>query len=202
MVYLFRNAGPTAMIYPLTSRQKKFENLVRPFVGVLYKLAYFRMGNAPDAEDVVQDTLSKAYRSFSTFETGTNVKAWLTRILLNASNDLFSKRTRQIDTIALEESLDEIQMQQSTSASMQNPELIAQQDEIDPALFAALQSIPSSLLHPLLLREIEDLSYQEISTLMNVPIGTVMSRLYRARQLVRSKLEKTTNERNLSHELQ
>jgi RNA polymerase sigma-70 factor (ECF subfamily) len=180
------------MIYPLTSRQKRFEKLVSPFVGPLFKLAYFRMGNTQDAEDAVQDTLLKAYRSFGTFETGTNARAWLTKILLNASNDLFSKRTRQLDTISLDEGLEEIQMQQSASASLQNPELIAQQNEIDPALLAALRSLPSTLLFPLLLREIEELSYQEISTLISVPIGTVMSRLYRARQLVRARLEGTT----------
>jgi RNA polymerase sigma-70 factor, ECF subfamily len=174
---------------PLTSKQKRFEKLVGPLVGQLFKLAYFRMGNAQDAEDVVQDTLLKAYRSFGTFEAGTNVKAWLTKILLNASNDLFSKKMRQVDTISLDEGLDEIQMQQSSSASLQNPALIAEQNEIDPALLAALQALPSTLLFPLLLREIEDLSYQEISSLINVPIGTVMSRLYRARQLVRNKLE-------------
>jgi RNA polymerase sigma-70 factor (ECF subfamily) len=171
-------------------RRKDFEKLTWPLSQHLFQLAYWRLASHQDAEDVVQETYLRAYRSFHTFQSGTNLKAWMTRILLNVINDLLKKRLRQPDTLALEDDSPELNSAQSESASLQNPELQLTRAEIDPELFDALQKLPTSLLHPLLLRELEDMTYADIATTLEVPVGTVMSRLFRARQVVRNRLSK------------
>ncbi len=152
-------------------RRKHFEELTRPFGQDLFRLAYWRLGNRQDAEDVMQDAYLRAFRSFNTFKTGTNIKAWLTRILLNAINDSLSKRLRQPDGLALEDDCDEIESLQSQSASLQNPEIQLTESEIDPELLQALQRLPTALLHPLLLRELEEMTYEEIATILEFQLA-------------------------------
>lgn len=170
------------------SKRKQFEELTRPFGQDIYRLALWRLANRQDAEDVVQETFMRAYRSFHTFQKGTNVKAWLTKISLNVINDLLKKKIRQPDTVSLEIDCDEIESLQSDSMSLQDPALQLAMNEFDPALLLTLRKLPISLLYPLLLRELEDLSYEEIASILAIPTGTVMSRLFRARRLVRDRL--------------
>jgi RNA polymerase sigma-70 factor, ECF subfamily len=172
------------------NRRKEFEKLTWPLSQHLFQLAYWRLASHQDAEDVVQETYLRAYRSFHTFQTGTNLKAWMTRILINVINDLFKKRQRQPEIVALQDDSNELDSAQSESASLQNPEVQLTRDEIDPELFEALQKLPTALLHPLLLRELEDMTYADIASTLQVPVGTVMSRLFRARQVVRNRLSK------------
>jgi RNA polymerase sigma-70 factor, ECF subfamily len=180
-------------------RRKNFEKLTWPLSHHLYQLAYWRLASHQDAEDVVQETYLRAYRSFHTFQTGTNLKAWMTRILLNVISDLFKKRLRQPDTLALDDDHSELDSVQSEAASLQNPEVQLTRNEIDPELLEALQKLPTSLLYPLLLRELEDMTYADIATTLEIPVGTVMSRLFRARRVVRSRLSK--DERGLDNQI-
>jgi RNA polymerase sigma-70 factor (ECF subfamily) len=168
--------------------KKQFESLTLPFAKELYRLAFWRLGSKQDAEDVVQETFLRAYRSFKTFEQGTNVKAWLTRILMNTVNDAIKKRLRLPEVSSLEENSAEIASIQSQSTSLRNPELLMLEKDFDSELLLALQKLPSSLLQPLLLRELEEMTYEEISTILDIPQGTVMSRLFRARRIVRERL--------------
>lgn len=170
------------------SKRKQFEELTRPYGQDIYRLALWRLANQQDAEDVVQETFLRAYRSFHTFQAGTNAKAWLTKISLNAINDLLKKKLRQPDMVSLDVEGDEIESIQSESMSLQDPALQLSMNEFDPALLIALRKLPVSLLYPLLLRELEDLSYEEIASILSIPTGTVMSRLFRARRLVRDRL--------------
>jgi RNA polymerase sigma-70 factor (ECF subfamily) len=176
------------------SKRKQFEELTWPLGAELFRLAYWRLGNRQDAEDALQDASIRAYRSFHTFQMGTNVKAWLTRILLNVINDSLKKRIRQPDSVPLEDDSEELNSLQSESASLQDPAVQLSKDEIDPQLQAVLQKLPTALLHPLLLREVEDMTYDEIATVLGVPVGTVMSRLFRARRVVRDRLSGPTKE--------
>jgi RNA polymerase sigma factor (sigma-70 family) len=169
-------------------RRKEFEKLTWPLSQHLFQLAYWRLASHPDAEDVVQETYLRAYRSFNTFQPGTNLKAWMTRIMLNVISDHFKKRLRQPDMLALEDNSPEFDSLQSEAASLQNPEVQLTRDEIDPDLLEALQKLPISLLYPLLLRELEDMTYADIAATLEIPVGTVMSRLFRARRVVRSRL--------------
>jgi len=172
------------------SRRKEFEKLTWPLGRDLFRLAYWRLANKQDAEDVVQEAYLRAFRSFHTFQLGTNVKGWLTRILLNVINDTLKKRVRQPDLLAIDDDCDEMATLQSESAVSRDPEVQLIEKEIRPDLLDALQRLPTSLLHPLLLRELEDMTYAEIATILDIPPGTVMSRLFRARRIVRDQLTK------------
>jgi RNA polymerase sigma-70 factor, ECF subfamily len=172
------------------NRRKEFEKLTWPLGPDLFRLAYWRLANQQDAEDVMQETYLRAFRSFHTFQLGTNVKGWMTRILFNVVNDTLKKRVQRGDLLAIDDECDEIVNLQDQSALSKNPEIQLIDREIRPDLLDALQRLPTSLLHPLLLRELEDMTYAEIATILDIPTGTVMSRLFRARQMVREHLTK------------
>jgi len=172
------------------NRRKEFEKLTWPLGHDLFRLAYWRLANQQDAEDVVQECYLRAFRSFHTFRLGTNVKSWMTRILLNVVNDTLKKRIRQPDLLAIDDQCDEIASLQDHSALSKDPEIQLTEREIRPDLLTALQRLPTSLLHPLLLRELEDMTYAEIAAILAIPTGTVMSRLFRARRVVRDSLTK------------
>jgi RNA polymerase sigma-70 factor, ECF subfamily len=172
------------------NQRKEFEKLTCPFGQGLFRLAYWRLANQQDAEDAVQEAYLRAFRSFHTFQLGTNVKGWMTRILLNVINDAVKKRVRQSDLLPMEDESDELANLQSQSAITRNPEVQLIEREIRPDLLDALHRLPTSLLHPLLLRELEDMSYTEIASILDIPTGTVMSRLFRARRVVRDRLTK------------
>ena len=167
---------------------KEFEELTRPLGAVLYRLAYWRLGNKQDAEDALQETYLRAFRSFHTFRRGSNARAWLTTILFNVISDTLKKRGRQPDALYLDDDSDIIEKLESASQSLRDPEEQMIDKEIDGDLMRALKMLPSNLLNPLLLREIEELTYQEIATQLDMPLGTVMSRLFRARQVLKSRL--------------
>lgn len=154
----------------------------------LFRLAYWRMSNTQDAEDVVQETYMRAYRSFHTFAPETNIKAWMTKILLNVVSDSLRKRSKYNEVIDREYGQEMLDTISDRSTAAENPEVKLAACEIHPDLLAALQRLPASLLHPLLLRELEDFSYEQIAALLDIPVGTVMSRLFRARRTVRDQL--------------
>ena len=171
------------------NRRKEFEKLTWPLGQDLFRLAYWRLANQQDAEDVVQETYLRAFRSFHTFQIGTNVKGWMTRILLNVVNDTLKKRVREPDLL-VDDECEELVNLQDSSAISRDPEVQLIEREIRPDLLEALQRLPTALLHPLLLRELEDMTYAEISKILEIPTGTVMSRLFRARRVVREQLTK------------
>jgi RNA polymerase sigma-70 factor, ECF subfamily len=172
------------------SRRKEFEKLTWPLGHDLFRLAYWRLANQQDAEDVVQEAYLRGFRSFHTFQIGTNIKGWMTRILLNVINDTLKKRIQQPDLLTIDDECDELVSMPDQSAMAKNPELQLIEKEIRPDLLDALQRLPTSLLHPLLLRELEDMTYAEIANILDIPTGTVMSRLFRARRIVRDQLTK------------
>ena len=173
------------------NRKKEFEKVTLSLGPELYRLAHWRLGNAQDAEDVVQETYLRAFRSFHTFQANSNIKGWMTRILLNVINDTLKKRVRQTDSIVIEDEFDEaLYMQhQSTTQASKDPEALAIEKQIRPDLLEALQQLPTTLLYPLLLRELEEMTYDEIANTLSIPVGTVMSRLFRARRVVRDRLK-------------
>ena len=134
-------------------------------------MAYWRLGNLPDAEDVVQEAYLRGFRSFHTFQLGTNVKGWMTRILLNVINDTLKKRIRQPDLLTIDDECDELISLQDHSAAAKDPEVQLIEREIRPDLRDALQRLPVSLLHPLLLRELEDMTYAEMQAFSTFPLA-------------------------------
>jgi RNA polymerase sigma-70 factor (ECF subfamily) len=169
-----------------------FEELALPLLPSLYNLARWLTANPAESEDLVQETFLKALRGFDGFETGTNFRAWMFRILRNtfltSKTGLAAKRT-----VALEDELnpsDESAAYHPEAAiDRQTPEmnLIRMADE--RALHAAMEKLPPVLLEALLLCDMEEMKYREIAVVLEVPIGTVMSRVARARAALRTSLQ-------------
>jgi RNA polymerase sigma-70 factor (ECF subfamily) len=150
-----------------------------PHFGAAYNLARWLTGAAADAEDLCQEAFLKAFAAFETFQ-GVNSKAWLLAIVRNTCFDWLRKR-RPTTWVPLE---DELATAESTS-----PEAQYLRDLDRHALQAALERLPAEFKEMLVLREFEDLSYKEISEIAGIPIGTVMSRLARARGRLRCELD-------------
>lgn len=170
----------------LRSKHKRFKDLTYEHFNSLYRMACARLGNAEDAEDVMQETYLKAFRAVDTFKEGTNVKAWLAQILINTIRDHIRKESRALPVVSLEE---HGQFQNIPDNRSPGPEQELSDKELSPDLLQALRSLPDIFLTPLLARELNGLSYQEIADALDIPIGTVMSRLSRARNLLRKFLE-------------
>jgi RNA polymerase sigma-70 factor, ECF subfamily len=158
-----------------------FAALSLPLFDQLYNFAHWLTQDRHEAEDLVQETYIKALRGFSSFKPGTNFRAWMFRILRNAF--LSSKSGLKI-TVPLEEENEPIP---TANASTPESLLLAQSDR--ETVQTALAELPVHLREILLLSEVEEMSYQEIAQTLGIPIGTVMSRLFRARQALRNLLQ-------------
>src|ERR1700721_4181952 len=170
-----------------------FEDLALPLFPSLYNVAFWLTRNSTDAEDLVQETSLKALRGFESFEPGTNFKAWVFRILRNtyltSRTGLAARRT-----VALEEELDE---QRESGAGLypegaidrQTPEINRIRLADRAALNDAMEKLAPPLLEVILLCDVEEMKYREIATVLEIPIGTVMSRIARARAALRGALQ-------------
>ena len=170
-----------------TSNEQKieFEAKALPLLPKLYRLAYLRLGSKEDAEDVLQDTYLKAFKSYENYSEG-NLQAWLTTILLNTIRDAKRKASGSHESeLDANENLDHVL---ELADPKPNPEQELISGELDQNLERALGSTPEWLLTPFLLKEIQQLTYKEISEVLAIPIGTVMSRLSRARKHLCTKL--------------
>jgi RNA polymerase sigma-70 factor, ECF subfamily len=169
-----------------------FEEQALPLLSSLYNIAFWLTRSSADAEDLVQETMLKALRGFSSFETGTNFKAWIFRILRNtyltSRSGLAARRT-----VALEDELHETgesgpARYPEAAIDHQTPEITLIQMGDRVALQAAMENLPARLLEVILLCDVEEMKYREIATILNIPIGTVMSRIARGRASIRRAL--------------
>jgi len=163
-----------------------FEELAMPLFGQLYNFAHWLAQNREEAEDLVQETYVKALKGFGTFQPGTNFRAWMYRILRNTFLTSRSGK-KAAQTIPLDEGEDG-QAAAATTDS-QTPEAILIDRNHQDLLQTALEELPLPFREVLLLCEVEEMSYQEIADSIAVPIGTVMSRLSRARAALRVSLQ-------------
>jgi RNA polymerase sigma-70 factor (ECF subfamily) len=170
-----------------------FEQLALPLLPSLYNVAFWLSRNAVDAEDLVQETFLKALRGFASFEPGSNFKAWIFRILRNT---FLTSRTglAASRTIALEDELHS--RDESGEAAYPEGAIDRETPERNlvrlcdrAALHAAMEKLPGPLLEVILLCDVEEMKYREIAAVLDVPIGTVMSRIARARASLRRELE-------------
>jgi RNA polymerase sigma-70 factor (ECF subfamily) len=179
--------------------RERFERDVLPLLPSLYGAAMRMTRNPSDAEDLVQDTYLRAYRGFATFKEGTNLKAWLYRILTNSFINTYRKKQREPQTVEGPEDIDEWYLYdrlggRSVETSAENEVL----DQIpDADVKAALESLSENFRLAVLLADVEGFSYKEIAEIMDVPIGTVMSRLHRGRKALEKALWETAKERGL-----
>ena len=161
-----------------------------PFYDQLYKTALRMTRSVPESEDLLQETYLKAYRYYSGFEEGTNLKAWLFRIMKNNFINGYRKRKiqpQQVELDELRDSSDESWASDSGSIA-ESPEAAAMSEEMDEDVARAINALPHDYKMALLLVDIQGQTYQEVADLLEVPVGTVMSRLYRGRAKVEKAL--------------
>jgi len=162
------------------TRDERFETDALPHLRALYGTAYRMTRNAHDAEDLVQETFLRAYRGFDRFEPGTNIRAWLFTILHRVRTDAFRRAGRSPQTVEM--------IGEGPAVPAPQEALASGAEDIERALAA----LPEVFRVAVLLRDVEDLSYDEIAGVLDIPIGTVMSRIHRGRVLLRAALSKRT----------
>jgi RNA polymerase sigma-70 factor (ECF subfamily) len=165
----------------------------------LYSAAMRLTRNPSDAEDLVQETYLRAYRGFAGFQEGTNLKAWLYRILTNSYINTYRKKQREPQVVEGPDDIDEWYLYDRLGGqSVEESAETAVLDQIpDQGVKDALESLPERFRLPVLLADVEGFSYKEIAEIMDTPIGTVMSRLHRGRKALQKALWETAKERGL-----
>lgn len=169
-------------------KQKAFNEEMLPHLDALYNFALRLTYDSTDAEDLVQESLVKAYRFFHSYEKGTNAKAWLFRILRNSFINNYRKQSRQpqqIDYDEVSSFYETIRSEQSESTDLESK---MYSEMMDDELSNALAQLPEDFRTVVMLCDVEDFTYEEIANMLDVPIGTIRSRLHRGRNLLRHQI--------------
>ncbi|MEN9620467.1 MAG: hypothetical protein RL499_660 [Actinomycetota bacterium] len=184
----------------LAARRRLFEEQALPFMDQLYGAAMRMTKNPADAADLVQETFVKAFAAFAQFEQGTNLKAWLYRILTNTFINVYRKKQRDPYQGTIDD-LEDWQLggaESATSTTTRSAEAEAIDRMPASAVKDALQSIPEDFRLAVYFADVEGFAYQEIADIMKTPVGTVMSRLHRGRRLLRDLLADYARERGMT----
>ena len=178
--------------------EARFEAEALPLLPGLYSAAFRLTRNASDAEDLVQETFLRAYRGFHQFEAGTNLKAWLYRILTNTFINSYRKKQREPQTDSLDDVEDwYLYSKMAEQGAEPSAETSVIESLPDEDVQEALSSLPEQFRIAVLLADVEGFSYKEIAEITGVPIGTVMSRLHRGRKALEKRLWDVVRERGL-----
>lgn len=184
----------------LRKRQTEFEAEAIPHTSILYNFALRTTGNADDAHDLLQETFMKAFRFWDKYEKGTDLRAWLFRIMKNSYINRYRKETREpgmVDYDDIENFYDSIRDESTDTNDLQKR---MYNNMLSDEVIEALQSLPEDFRTVVILCDIEGLTYEEIADFLNCPIGTVRSRLHRGRKILEEKLYDYAKERGLVKE--
>ena len=188
----------TRMTRDEIQKQQDFNDEILPHLDAIYNYALKLTANVSDAEDLVQDTIVKAYRFFSSYERGTNAKGWLFRILKNSYINNYRKTSRQPDKVdydGIEPFYENIRSEQSNTTDMES---VMYGQMMDDTITSALNRLSEDFRTVVLLSDIEGFTYEEISNMMDVPIGTIRSRLHRGRNLLKIELSDYATKRGFN----
>jgi RNA polymerase sigma-70 factor (ECF subfamily) len=182
--------------------QATFAEQAMPLMGSLYSAALRMTRNAADAEDLVQETYLRAYRGFGGFEQGTNLKAWLYRILTNTYINQYRAKKRRFDETGLDETED-LYLYRRLGGLEAVAAGRSAEDELmdwftDAEVKAAIEALPEQFRMAVLLADVEGFAYKEIAEILDIPIGTVMSRLHRGRKALQKQLFEFATARGLA----
>ena len=169
-----------------TARQLEFELLIEPHLSSLYSTALRMTHNQNDSEDLVQDTLFKAFRAFDQYQKNTNFRAWAFRILVNTYITAYRKAIRQPQKVSFDD-LEEFYLYKKLDESISLQETAKEdflENFFEDDVKDALENLPYQFRLVVLLCDVEGFSYNEIANIIDAPLGTVMSRLYRGRKLL------------------
>jgi RNA polymerase sigma-70 factor, ECF subfamily len=180
--------------------KRRFQEDALPLLDSLYAGALRMTRNPADAEDLVQETMLRAYRSFNRFEPGTNLKAWLFRILTNAYINVYRKRQREPQKVS-QDDVEEFDLYQELKDHdpqfSATPETIVLDSLVDSDIIEAIDALPEQFRLAVILSDIEGFTYAEMAEIMDVPLGTVMSRLHRGRKALQKRLWDLAVERGI-----
>lgn len=174
------------MIEKADNPHLEFEREIRPHLSVLYNYSLRMTGNPEDAEDLVQESLMKAFRFFHSFEKGTNCKAWLFRITKNTFINQYRKTSKEpgkVDYDEIKEFFNSVKDDRFEMLDLEN-ELYS--DLLDDTLTRALQQLPPDFRTVVILCDLQSMTYEEIADMIGCPVGTVRSRLHRGRHLLKT----------------
>lgn len=176
------------MIHAEKPNQERFNKVMVPHMDILYNYGLYMTGDRDAANDLLQETYLKAFRFFDKFEPGTNAKAWLYRIMRNTFINEYRRVKRLPDLVQYDEQISSYQM------LPREEEKTDLRKQIDGELFedeiaGAIASLPEKFKSVIVLRDVEDLPYEEIADALEIPVGTVRSRLHRARAILFAKLK-------------
>jgi len=176
---------PAESVLAEAEKRASFEREALPHLDSLYRVALRLTGNAAEADDLVQETMLKAYRAWHQFEKGSNAKGWLLTILRHAFINEYRRRIRHPETV----DLDAIEPS-SVFADVQDedPQGTFFDRIVDDEVLRAIDQLPEQFRETVVLSDVEGLSYDEIARILEVPVGTVKSRLFRARRMLQGKL--------------
>ena len=179
---------------------ERFQRDALPLLDSLYGAALRMTRNPADAEDLVQETMLRAYRSFDRFEPGTNLKAWLFRILTNAYINAYRKKQREPQKVS-QDQIEDFDLYQELKDHdpdlARTPENIVLDSLVDSDILEAIEDLPEQFRLAVVLSDIEGFSYAEMAQIMDVPMGTVMSRLHRGRRALQKRLWDLARERGI-----
>ena len=181
--------------------QEQFAELAMPYMDALYSAALRMTRNPSDAEDLVQETYLRAYRGFPGFQEGTNLKAWLYKILTNTFINIYRAKKRRPEQVDLDDTEDFYLYRKlgglEAVESQRTPETEVLDQMPEAVVKDALEALPEQFRMAVLLADVEGFSYKEIAEITDVPIGTVMSRLHRGRKQLQKRLWDLAVERGL-----
>lgn len=169
-------------------KQREFKSEALPHMDFLYNYALRMTYNAADAEDLVQETFMKAFRFWDSYEKGTNIRAWLFRIMKNAYINRYRKEKKEPETVEYDDVQNYYNNVRDSTVESGNVQETLFGNLLDDQVAKAIAELPDDFRTIVILCDIEELTYEEVAEFIDCPIGTVRSRLHRGRKLLRAKL--------------